>query len=755
MLTRKLFRTMGRYRAQFISMIVMIALGIGVFVGFNMEWYTIETDTGSFFRDTGLADYRIVSETGFTEEDRAAVEALSGVERASRVLTINASADDGDIVAVNVLEKNNKVSSFLVTEGAAYDPDSADGIWLSDRYAEENGLSLGSSLSLTFRGLEIEGTVMGLVKSGEYLICVPDETQLMPDYTTYGYAYISPALLEKVLGTAYYTQINAVSALSRAEFVKRAEDALGKTLLVLSKDEVISYAEAKGESSEGKTMGSVLPVLFLAIATLTMVTTMHRLTASEKTQIGTLKALGFRDRRIVFHYSSYALTIGLFGTALGLLLGRWIGWFIMNPGGPMGTYFDMPDWSLHTPGFVWVVLVLINLFLLWIGWLSVKAMLKGTAADSLRPYTPKAVRALAVERFSFWDRLGFGFRWNLRDSLRHKTRTLMTLFGVVGCMVLMVGSFGMKDTIDRFVDRYYGEALRYASKISLDADSDGDARGLAEELGGDWSASSSVQIGDGPLALEVYSVTHDMLRFIDEDGELFDLEDGGAYLCKRVADEFGLAPGDCFTFSPFGSDKQYTARVEGIHRSLVKGIAMTADYADSIGFEYRIDSIYTARTDIAPDSRIQSTQTRQSIIDSFDTFMEVMNTMLLLLVIAAAVLGLVVLYNLGVMSYTERYREMATLKVIGFKDKKIGRLLIGQNLWLTVIGSLIGAPLGWLVIRVLMDALAGEYEMTVEVGPFTYLYAFLLTFGVSLVVGWMVARKNRKIDMVEALKIPE
>ena len=86
---------------------------------------------------------------------------------------------------------------------------------------------------------------------------------------------------------------------------------------------------------------------------------------------------------------------------------------------------------------------------------------------------------------------------------------------------------------------------------------------------------------------------------------------------------------------------------------------------------------------------------------------------------------------------------------------KIGRLLIGQNLWLTVIGSLIGAPLGWLVIRVLMDALAGEYEMIVEVGPFTYLYAFLLTFGVSLVVGWMVARKNRKIDMVEALKIPE
>ena len=116
------------------------------------------------------------------------------------------------------------------------------------------------------------------------------------------------------------------------------------------------------------------------------------------------------------------------------------------------------------------------------------------------------------------------------------------------------------------------------------------------------------------------------------------------------------------------------------------------------------------------------------------------------------VLGVVVLYNLGVMSYTERYREMATLKVVGFRDRQIGRILIGQNLWLTVLGVIIGLPAGVGVLQYLIVALASEYEMKLTLGPLTYTVSIALTFGVSLVVGWMISRKNRKINMVEALK---
>ena len=132
-----------------------------------------------------------------------------------------------------------------------------------------------------------------------------------------------------------------------------------------------------------------------------------------------------------------------------------------------------------------------------------------------------------------------------------------------------------------------------------------------------------------------------------------------------------------------------------------------------------------------------------------------MNTMIALLVVAAVVLGIVVLYNLGVMSYTERYREMATLKVVGFKNSRIARLLISQNLWLTVLGILIGLPAGVGVLQYLLNALASDYELKLVLGPATYLVSVLLTFLVSLAVGLMVARKNRHIDMVAALKMEE
>ena len=750
MLFRKQLRTMKQYRAQFISMIIMIALGIGVFVGFNIEWYSLDRNTAAFFADTHFADYRILSEQGFSREELERVAAIPGVERAARFFSVNMTVKGGaDMVALNVGEAAD-VSGFVTTAGAAYDEASVDGIWLSDKYAACHDIAVGDGLTLTYKNRDITGTVVGLIKSGEYLICVPDATQLMPDYTTYGYAYVSPAMLKAVLGGEYYTQINVLSDLSKKTFAQQADAALGRTMMILSKDETVSYAEAAGESKEGKAMGSVLPVLFLAIAALTMITTMNRLTAAEKTQIGTLKALGFKDRRIGWHYTAYALMIGVIGTALGLGLGWWLGWYIMNPDGSMGTYLDMPDWTLSVPAFVWVVLAGINLLLVLVGYRSVKSLLRGPAVDTLRPYTPKKVRRLWLERFSRWDKLGFGSQWNLRDCLRHKARSAMTLFGIVGCMVLLVGSFGMQDTMNAFMKTFYHDALSYESRINVDVAAD--AAAIADRYDGDTCAQTTVQIDGKAVGLEIYRVRHGLVRFVAEDGTHISLADDGAYICKRVAGEFGLSVGDTVTFSPYGGSERYTVTVAGIVRSMSESVLMTEAYAQTIGCPYRVNVVYTAATDISPDEGIINVQTRQSIIDSFDTFTEIMVLMIFLLVLAAVILGIVVLYNLGVMSYTERYREMATLKVIGFKDGKIGRLLIGQNLWMTALGVVIGIPLGIGVLQYLLDALASEYEMALSLGWMTYVASTALTVGVSMVVSVMVARKNKKIDMVAALK---
>ena len=755
MLFKKLIRTMGRYKAQFISMIIMTALGIGVFLGFNIEWYTIETDVNKFLADTGFADYRIVSADGFSEEDEKKIAEIDGVEKTSRYISVNTTVKGTSKVLTLTVTEDPDVSGVYPVSGDEYDETSEDGLWISDRYAEANDLKPGDSVSLEYSGLSIEGTVKGLVKSGEYLICVTDETQLMPDYTTYGFAYMSPAMLKKVMGQEFYTQINVISGLDKTDFTKAADDALHTTSLIITKDDTISYSEAMGESEEGKTMCSILPVIFLAIAVLTMVTTMNRLAAAEKTQIGTLKSLGFKDRRILRHYTSYGIFIGIVGTIPGLLLGWWLGWFIMNPGGPMGTYLDMPDWSLHTPVYVWFVIAAIVLLMVLITYLSVKNMLRGNAAESLKPYTPKKVRKLFLERFPFWDRMSFGTKWNLRDTFRHKARSLMTLIGVMGCVVIIIATFGINDMLNKFLDENYNEAINYNNKVFLDtaAVTEDDVDELAEKYEADRSAQMSILINDEETAsLEIYDIDHDLVRFLDTGSGCIDLTDDGAYVCGRIRDMFGLSEGDTFYFSPYGSDEKYTVKVAGFYRSTVEGIIMTDKYAEETGIEALPGILYTASEDVESESRILSVQSKTNIMESFDTFVDLLMLMIFLMTVAAVLLGIIVLYNLGVMSYIERYREMATLKVLGFKDRKIGALLTGQNMWLTAAGIVVGIPLGIAILKYLMDALAGEYELKLYISPLTYAITIALTLGMSLLVSLMISRKNKKIDMVEALK---
>ena len=759
MLFRKLWRTMGLYRAQFISMILMITLGVGVFFGFNMEWYSIEQNTEEYFDKTGFADYRIVAESGVSREDAEKIAAISGVEAVSRFLSVTADVKEqaGDSVALTVTE-NAAVSGMLPADGAEYDAASKDGIWLSKKYAEANGVSLGDTLTFSFRGIEISGRVAGFVYSGEYLICVRDESQLMPDYSTHGFAYISPEMYRAALGMDYYPQLNVRSDLSKKDFTEAADAALGETLLILTKEENGSYAGASGEAEEGKTMGSILPVIFLLIAVLTMVTTMHRLAVKEKIQIGTLKALGFKDRRILLHYTSFAAVIGVLGTALGTGLGFFIAWYIMNPNGMMGTYFDMPRWRLVLPWFCWILLVVIPVLLSLIGYLSTRQMLKGTAADALRPYTPKKMRALAMERTKLFHKLPFGARWNLRDTMRHKARTGMSLLGVISCSLIIVAVLGMSDTMDAFLDLYYDGATNYSSRIFLTEDATaGERTALAEKYEGDWSASVSVQIEEKTVSLDIYSVTHDKVRFPDQKDNFITPADDGAYLCMRLAREFDLAPGDTFTVSPYGSEERYTLRVAGLIRSVSECIVITPAYADTLGLSYQPDSVYTdtVKENVAADHAIKSVQSKQMIMDSFDTFMELMNLMIAILIVAAMLLGVIVLYNLGVMSYTERYRELATLKVVGFKDRKIAGLLIGQNMWTTAAGIVLGIPAGVGTLSYLIVKLASEFEMRVYITARSYIISAALTFGVSLIVSLMVARKNKKINMVEALKAAE
>lgn len=756
MLIRKLFRTACSYKAQFISMVIMIAIGVGVFLGFNIEWKSLENDANTFLENTKYADYRIYSKTGFTKDNIDSIKNINGVEAATRYFYANVGIKDTNkSLALNVSE-NYSVSTMLITSGAEYN-EQEEGIWLSDKFAEKNNIKIGDKLSLIYKDIEISDKVIGLVKSGENMICVADENQLMPDYEEFGFAYISPKALEKALGTDFYPQINIISNMKKSELESAVKESTGTSFLVTTKDEHFSYAGVLSETEEGKTMGSVLPVLFLAIAVLTMVTTMHRIAENEKVQIGTLKALGFRDKKILFHYTSYGFFIGLTGLVFGIVLGYLIASLIISPHGMMSTYIDMPNWDLIMPVFCIPIIVIMLILLTLISFLSIKKMLKGTAAEALRPYTPKKMKKCLIEKLPFWHKLSFGIKWNIRDVLRHKTRSAMTLIGVIGCTILLIAGLGMKNTMNDFLGMMNNDVSNYTTKITLSESSDNNiAEEIAKEVDGDWQASTGISYNGETISLEVYNSNIEKIRFFSEKNKPITLKNDGAYLCLRLKDTVNI--GDIIEISPYGSKKTYKVKVAGYFRSLIsESIVMTDTYAESLGFEYRIDSIYTDKLneDVTNSPFISAKQNKQTIMDSYDTFMSIMNIMIALLIIASIILAAVVLYNLGIMSYVERCRELATLKILGFRDKHIGRLLINQNIWLTIIGVITGIPLGIGALQILLTSLAGEYELRLSVEWSTYIISIALTLAVSLLVGLMLSKKNKKINMVEALKASE
>lgn len=754
MLIKKTIRTIRQYLAQFISMIIMTAIGIGVFAGFNMEWYSIKVNTSKFFDETNFADYRIYDEKGFKKEDLEKIKGIDGVTSATRFLSVNTTVKGTDKVLAITISENINVSGFTIMgNGEEYDENCSDGIWLSKQYADKNNISVGDEMVLTYNEKEFKGKVLGLIKSSEYLICLPDENQLMPDFNTYGFAYISPKMLEEVLGFEYYSQINIISDLKKEEISEKIDETFNRTMVVLSKDENVSFSNMKGEIEEGKTMSSVLPILFLAISVLTMITTMHRLATNEKTQIGILKALGFKDHKVIRHYTSFSVLVGIFGTILGIAIGYLMAFLIMNPNGTFGAYFDMPEWNLYMPWFVWIVIILINILLILIGYLSVKNMLTKSAAETLRPYVPKKIKPMLIERTKAWNKLGFGTKWNMRDIMRHKVRSFMTLFGVLGCTILIVASLGIKDTINDFVDEFYDKSINYESRINIsELATNNEAIDLAKKYQGDYASTVPVKADDKTVTLEIYNIKYDKVKFIADNMKRIKLKDNGVYICNRIADKFNLKAGDYFSFSPYGENKIYKVYVLEVIRNLSESIIMSENYAKEIGLNYHISTVFTDYKNIETDKNISSIQSKNSIMQSFDSFMSLMYIMVALLIVSALVLGAIVLYNLGVMSFMERYREMSTLKVVGFKDKKIGGLLINQNLWLTILGIILGLPIGTWALEYLVKELASEYEMKVIINVFTYILTILMIVLLSLLISIVISKKSKKINMVESLK---
>ena len=754
---KKFFRTLHTYLGQIISMIVMISIAIAVFAGFNLEWFSIKNALDSSFTRDNYPNYVLYSDAGFSDNDIELLKEIDEIEDLSGHLKINTGIENYNesTIQLNMIT-NYSINSFTLVEGVEY-VDNFEGIYLNDKFMSANGLNVGDEITLTYENYELKGEIIGSVKASDYIIPLDtDQGMIIPSYDTFGYCYVSQNFLTNILPTIIYTQIDIISEYNIDSLSDLVNDKLNMTLLLTEMSDNASYQGASGEVEEGKVVAKTVPFIFLIIAFLSLVSTLDRICISERIQIGTFKALGFKNKSIIKCYTCIGFFVGIVGAIFGTILGYLLGWFIFNENGSMSIYCDFLEWKLCAPFYTWIVVIIIILLLTLVSYYFIRKTLNCEASRLLRKPEPKNFKSLLIEKSKIWDRLSFVNRWNIRDIFRHKIRTSMTLIGIIGCTLLLFMGFGLKDTVNNYLLEYKN-SNDYTTMITLSNNISNDyAIEIANYYDADYSSSVAVSSNDNTYLMNVYNLDNNYIKFISDSNEYINLSDDGVYISLRISKALNLNKGDTIEVSPYGTNFIYSFNIAGVCRILgEETILMSKNYADSLNVEYNIKYLYTKETNISSNEYIDSTQTFESLYESISSMMSVLNEMIVLIVIGSVIVGIIVLYNLGIMSFIERYREIATLKVVGFKNGILTKINISQNIWLTIVGIIIGIPLSYITLLWILKELAPEYEIAIHLSSVTWIVTIILTFGVSMLVCIFMSKKNNKVSMVEALKSNE
>ena len=530
-------------------------------------------------------------------------------------------------------------------------------------------------------------------------------------------------------------------------------------ITITTRDDNLSYSGYQREAEEGETYSGLFSGLFVFIAILSVVTTMNRFVKKERTQIGTLKALGIRKGKITWMYVSYGLVIAIVAGILGIVLGNMvIGQFFLEM---EMEYYEIPYYNITTIPLVYYVTIGIIVVITLVTYLSCRKVLKEPAAQALRIERPKVkVKENSFTTKKFFSKLSLSTKWNVRDIGRSKARSLMALVGIAGCTMLVVTALGMLDSMKAYMDWEFGVINDFDYKLSLATDYTnsqydeviskyGDA--TSQTVGVEFKQNEEIIVK--PLTI---NDTNGLLKVTDHDRKPFEMKDDGIYITEKMSSIYKLNVGDEVEWHIIGSDNWYKTKITGLNRDpQSQQFNCTKEFYDTLDEEYKADSIYTNEdlSNVKELPGVNTIQTIQNLKDGMNSMLGMMYSLIALLIVVSIILAIVIIYNLGVLSFVEKEYQFATLKVLGFKYKAIKKIFIKQNIWISILAILVALPLGfWMTDYIFVNAIGDTYDFGAIITPLTFIISAIGTFIVSYIVNQMLARKIRKIDMVSSLK---
>ena len=567
---------------------------------------------------------------------------------------------------------------------------------------------------------------------------------------------------------------------------KELEDLEKPEWMVTDREDLPEYTDYGDNADRLRNIGQVFPVIFFLVAALISLTTMTRMVEEQRTQIGTLKALGYKKSAIAAKYICYAFFATLLGSVLGMLIGeKIIPYIIITAYGIM--YHNVANTISidYQPGFALIASAASVVCTVGATLFASGKELQETPASLMRPPAPKEGKRVLLERLTFiWKHLSFSWKSTIRNLFRYKKRLIMTVFGIAGSMGLMLVGFGLQDSISDIAAIQYRELQHYDGMVIEDSDATEEEHAeLFEYMKENEQIAhcnrvqmTKISAPKGSSSVSIYLFVPESLSEFAKDvtlknritGETYELTDEGAAISEKTASLLGLKVGDMIPLKK--GDKEYKVRVAVITENYMSHyLYMTPRvYEQTFGEKPEYENIvFTMQEDCKDDlemagSRILanpgalSISYTSSLASQVDRMLSTLDAVILVLIVSAGMLAFVVLYNLNNINITERQRELATLKVLGFYDGEVSQYVLRENVILTVLGIMFGAVFGILIHRYVITTVEVDAVMFGRnIKPLSFLYSGILTSIFSIVVNGVMHFKLKTIDMVESLKSVE
>ena len=554
---------------------------------------------------------------------------------------------------------------------------------------------------------------------------------------------------------------------------------------VLDRNANTGYVSFIQDTESVANIGKVFPIVFFIVATLISLTSMTRMVEEQRTQIGTLKALGYHKIQIAAKYIIYASLACVLGGILGMSVG-----FVLIPKVIWMMYEMMYQIRDIVLSFDWynggMGLILMSLCMIGATIYAAWKELVNTPATLMRPKAPKMGRRVLLERLTFiWKRLSFSQKVTIRNIFRYKKRVLMTIIGILGCTSLILAGFGLKDSISQIMPNQFEKVFSYDMQISLKSGLDqSQQEQIKQYIHSKEEVQKSIEtymssgtVKNGDLEEDVQIIVpkekneiKDMIHLVDiTSRQQIDLPEDGVCLTDKAAQLLGVQEGDVITLVD-ADEEEKQVKISYIVENYVSHYIYLSKqaYEDLYQKDYETNVMLIQNkelsteqednlaTDLIGQNEVATVSRISTMVKSMDDTLKSLNYVVLILIISAGLLAFVVLYNLSNVNISERIRELATIKVLGFYDKEVYSYVTRETVLLTLIGIALGLIGGYFLSYFIIDTCEiNMLRFNKVVEPMSYVYAALITIAFTVIVNIVTYFALKKIDMIESLKSVE